>query len=195
MAEFKPYVSGVEVKGFTIINFFINSMRRDKEYRINVLAKHGIVNPKEDEFYPIESFLGAIKEIYETQGEINTYLMGLSGIRAMELPPVSLKEMLMGMNVVHHTHHRLNGKIMFDPAAGEFTEGAGSYELLEFNEKERFALIRMSTFYAAKNEEGVLMGVLEKFKPADSKFIEVKEDISKPRKTEGGDSTTFILRW
>jgi hypothetical protein len=195
MAEFKAYLPGVEVKGFTIINFLINSMRRDKEYRVKVLEKHGIINPKEDEFYPIEPFLGAIKEVYDTQGEINTYLMGLSGIRSMQLPPVSLKDMLLGMNVVHHTHHRLNGKIMFDEATGEFTAGAGAYELLEFNEKERFARIRMSTFYAAKNEEGVLMGVLEKYKPADSKFIEVKEDITQPRKSQGGDSTTFILRW
>jgi hypothetical protein len=71
----------------------------------------------------------------------------------------------------------------------------GGIELLEFDEVKRKAVIVSNTTYPTKTEEGVLTARLQLYRPEDSDIYDVKEDITKERKSQGADSTTFLLRW
>ena len=67
--------------------------------------------------------------------------------------------------------------------------------MTEFNEEERSAVMVCDNPYISKIDEGVITGLLRKCKPEDSVYLEVKLDLTKETRTNGGDSCTFLLRW
>jgi hypothetical protein len=195
MAQFISYNPNIEVAGVYVFSF-INSMRRDIEYRQDVLARHGIVAHKDHIWYPLQAFLDAMKEIGETTGEMNLFIMGLSAIKNTPiLANTNLKDVLAMTNNRIHSLHRLDGKPMYNAATGEKLEGLGNLVLTEFDDINGTATITSDSPYPSKTEEGVFTGRLQQYKPTNSEFHQVKEDITQPRKSQGGDSTTFILRW
>lgn len=195
MAQFISYNPNIEVAGVYVFSF-INSMRRDIEYRQDVLARHGIVAQKDHVWYPLQAFLDAMKEIGETTGEMNLFIMGLSAIKNTPiLANTNLKDVLAMTNNRIHSLHRLDGKPMYNAATGEKLEGLGNLVLTEFDDINGTATITSNSPYPSKTEEGVFTGRLQQYKPTNSEFHQVKEDITKPRKSQGDESTTFILRW
>jgi hypothetical protein len=195
MAQFISYNPNIEVAGVYVFSF-INSMRRDIEYRQDVLARHGIVAHKDHIWYPLQAFLDAMKEIGETTGEMNLFIMGLSAIKNTPiLANTNLKDVLAMTNNRIHSLHRLDGKPMYNAATGEKLEGLGNLVLTEFDDINGTATITSDSPYPSKTEEGVFTGRLQQYKPTNSEFHQVKEDITKPRKSQGDESTTFMLRW
>ena len=195
MAQFISYNPNIEVAGVYVFSF-INAMRRDIEYRQEVLAKHNIIAHKDNTWYPLQAFLNAMKEIGDTTGEMNLFIMGLSAIKNTPiLDNTNLKEVLAMTNNRIHALHRLEGKLMYNPTTGEKLEGLGNIILTEFDDNNGIATITSDSPYPSKTEEGVFTGRLQQYKPINSEFHQVKEDITKPRKSQGDDSTTFILRW
>jgi hypothetical protein len=195
MAQFISYNPNIEVAGVYVFSF-INSMRRDIEYRQDVLARHGIVAYKDHIWYPLQAFLDAMKEIGDTTGEMNLFIMGLSAIKNTPiLANTNLKDVLAMTNNRIHSLHRLDGKPMYNAATGEKLEGLGNLVLTEFDDINGTATITSDSPYPSKTEEGVFTGRLQQYKPTNSEFHQVKEDITKPRKSQGDESTTFMLRW
>lgn len=192
MVEYNPKV---EVSGGTILGF-INCMRKGKEKRTIMLEKHGITNPQVDEWYSYQKLIDAQKEIGETVGEMNLFLIGSKTAETARLPPIAnLEEALKLMNIGYLMSHCLNGKTMFNPEDGTFTEGIGSYHLEEYSAESRSATVVCRNPYSSKMQEGVLLGMVRRFKPIDSEFQEVKLDLNKETRTTGGDSCTYLLNW
>jgi hypothetical protein len=194
MAQFVPYVSGITVAAYSV-SIFIGSMGRNKIDRMAILEKHGIATLENDKWYPYEQYLGAIKEIAQTVGEMNLYLMGIASVKNTPYRlGETLQEALSNLNGLVHMQHRLNGVDMFNQQTGEMLPGLGEFALKEFDAQNRRAVVVTSTAYSSKTEEGALFAMAQIYEP-NSKFLTVKEDITKPRKTQGGDSTTFLICW
>ena len=196
MALYKSYHPDVEVTA-EIVLLFVNSVRRGKEKRFAILEKHGIVNPKPGEWHNFQSFLTSLEEISRNVGDMNTFLLGSKGIEAsaLTLPPMNnLKEALSLLNVGYHMNYRLNGEITFDPETGKMIDVIGNFELIEFSDEERIAKMISSTPYG-HDERGYIDAFVRSYSPNDAVYHEVKEDITRERKSEGADSTTYIIRW
>lgn len=196
MAEFISYNPDIEVAGLYVFSI-INAMKRGIELRQSILAKHGIVAKEEpNTYYSFQAFLNAMKEIADTTGEMNLFIMGISAVKNSPIQAnISLREVLAQTNKRLHSLHRLNGQSMYNEATDTIVEGLGDMELLEFDELNKTAVVVSTTPYPTKTEEGVFTARLQLYRPKDSDIYDVKEDITKPRKSQGADSTTFLLRW
>jgi len=194
MAEFIAFNPDVEVYGQTIYGF-VNCMESGKDKRLAILAQHGIaLNP--DDWYNQQKWLNAFKEIAESVGEMNLFLIGLAIIETAQFPPVrSMEEGLGVLDVVYHMNHRLNGEVMFNPNNGQILEGIGHYSLISYHAEERTAVMVCNNPYPSKFDEGIISAVCNKFKPSNVQKISVKIDISKERRTKGGEPCTYIISW
>ncbi len=194
MAEFIAFNPEVEVNGQTVFAF-INSMKRGQAKRKEILVKHGI-DPVEGAWYPQQKWLDAFKEVAESVGDMNLFLIGVAIIENAQFPPINnLKEGLGSIDVAYHMNHRLNGEVMFNPENGQMLDGIGHYTLVDFNESERTAVMLCNNPYPSKFDEGIIVGVGRKFQPADSQGVKVKVDVDKERRTKGGDSCTYLISW
>lgn len=194
MAEFIAFNDAVEVNSRTILSF-VNSTRRGKEKRTEMLKKNGIALDN-TEWYPVQLWLDAFKDLSDNIGEINLFLIGRAIIENAEFPPMEgLQDALASIDFAYHMNHRINGEVMFNPETGKMLEGIGHYSLVSFDAAGRKAIMECKNPYPSKFDQGIIDKVTELFKPADSKSYEVKIDITKERRTQGAESCTYLIRW
>ena len=194
MAQFVSFYPDVEVDGGTVLAF-LNSMKRGQETRQAILAKHNII-AQEGLWYSQQAWLNAFKEVADTLGEMNLFLMGVAIIESAKFPPMrGLEDALRSIDIAYHMNHRLHGEIMFNPNTGAILEGIGHYTLVAFDEKNRQAVYNCNNPYPSKFDEGIITEIVRRFKPADSTKHEVKLDISKERRSQGADSCTYVITW
>ena len=193
MAQFVAINENVEVNRQTVLSI-VNSMEKNKDNRLEILLQNGI-NPEEKEWFNQQKWLNAFKTISDKLGEMNLFLIGKAIIDNAKFPPIkNLEEGLNSIDVAYHMNHRINGKVMFDPVTGKMLEGIGHYKLIEFNEKERKAIMVCDNPYPSKFDEGIITQIVRKFKPTGSREL-IKLDTSKGSRKSGGDSCTFIITW
>lgn len=194
MAQFVSFNAEVEVDGGTVLAF-VNSMKRGQETRLSILQKHGL-QPQIGGWYPQQLWLDAFKEVADTMGDMNLFLIGSAIIENAKFPPMrDLEEALRSIDIAYHMNHRLHGQVMFDPATGTMLEGIGHYTLLSFDGAARRALYKCENPYPSKFDEGIISEIVRRFRPSDSTRHEVKIDITQPRRAQGADSCTYIISW
>ncbi|MCH2044847.1 MAG: hypothetical protein MK212_12080 [Saprospiraceae bacterium] len=194
MAEFVAFNPAVKAKGLNILGF-ITCMRRGQEHRRKILKKSGI-DPQPDSWYPMQFWLNAFKGLSQEIGELNLFLMGKKIIDSAEFPPVKdLEQALDSINIAYHMNHQVDGETMFNSETGQMLDGIGYYKLISFNEVRRKAVMKCKNPYPSKFDEGLIAKIVEKFRPVDSNFYEVKIDITKERRSKGGDSCTYLINW
>ena len=66
MAEFKSFSSGVEVTGEVLMAFLAGFPQEFRSSGLLILDKHGLSDPKPKNFYPLQRFLDAMKEMSDT---------------------------------------------------------------------------------------------------------------------------------
>lgn len=185
----------LEISGALIMSF-VHAVKRGVEARLAVLARHGIVDPTADGWYSMQKNLDAIREIHETVGEMTLVAMGRDVMLNYPFPPFvnDLRTVFeMQCNPISMLPFYRLPDIQL---TAEMLEGLiGGARLLEFDPVKRRAVIRLNSVLPHRSMEGYINGLVERFKPADSTFYEVKEDITQERQSEGGDSTTFLIRW
>ena len=186
-------LSPFEVSAQTM-HSFLNSMRRGKELRANILKKYGLLESKE--WFPLQDWLDAFHKITERLGEMNLFLTGIAIINIERFPPLhSLKEAYIAVNTTYHLSHRCNGKIMYDATSGKTLDGIGNFQIVSYDEAKREAIIKSDSPYPSKFEEGILYELTKKFKPDPTRAHLIKLDITKERRDKGGRSCTFIINW
>jgi len=194
MAQFIAFNPDAEVDGGTVLSF-VNSMRRGQEIRQAILAKHNIV-AQEGKWYSQQLWLDAFKEVAETLGEMNLFLIGTAIIENAKFPPMrGLEDALNAIDVAYHMNHRLHGQVMFDPNNGTMLEGIGHYTLVSYDAQRRSAVYNCNNPYPSKFDEGIITEVVRRFKPADSTKHEVKLDVTQDRRATGGESCTYLITW
>ena len=193
MAQFVAINNKVEVNRQTVLSI-VNSMDKSKDVRLDILLKNGI-NPDESEWFNQQKWLNAFRDISVSLGEMNLFLIGKAIVTNAKFPPIKdLEEGLRSINIAYHMNHRVNGKIMFDSATGEITEGIGDYQLIEFDEKVKRAVMKCSNPYPSKFDEGIIVQVVRRFKSSGS-IENIRLDLSKESRIRGGNSCTFSISW
>ena len=195
MQKYIAPIPGVEISGDAILGF-INCMRKGKDKRRDILKNNGIINPEAGGWYDYQGYLNSQKEIHQTIGEMNLFLIGAKTTESAMLPPIdNLKEALSLVNIAAHMNIRLNGEVTFNPETGVMLDGVGDYLLADFNEKERSAVMVSTYPTSSKFDQGIFTAFVYKYKPLDSTAYEVELDLSKETRATGGDSCTYLVKW
>lgn len=169
----------VEVNGETIYSV-IDGMGAFQSTAIKILDENGIVNPEPGKWFSQQSWLNAFKSISEKIGNATLYSIGQRIPENAKFPPEinDIHKALEAINVAYHMNHR-NGII-----------GDYKYE----KTSERSAKIVCTNPYPDEFDRGIISQMGKKFQPAGA-FVKVNIDESKPTRTKGGDSSTFLITW
>lgn len=192
MAEYKTFEPGIEAGGNALPIVALGAL--SKQRKNEIIEKYGL-STEEGAWNDLQSLLDAMKEISDSIGEMNLFMIGKEVMEGAAFPPMDgLESALRSIDVAYHMNHRKNKKPMFDPATGQMTEGIGHYELIRFDDANREAFLVCHTPYPSKFEEGLIVQIARTFKPEGS-FLKVQLDTTKETRREGGERCTFKITW
>ncbi len=179
MAMFKAFSDGVEVNGETVLSVVNGSPV--KEFTLDILAKNGIKEPKEGQWYSQQTWLNVFKIISDEIGPTLLYSIGHS-IRNSAIFPAginTIEKALASIDVAYHMNHR-NGDI-------------GSYKF-EMDGKKRGKMICENP-YPCEFDSGLIAGIAEKFKPQGSLFVVVEHMPQVPCRKNGDNACGYTISW
>lgn len=194
MGSYKAFEENVEVNGQTVLSV-VDGIGVFKDRAYDILKRHGIENIEPEKWYPQQSWLDAFKEIADSTGEFTLNSIGKKIPENAEFPPEidDIEKALAAIDVAFHINHRINGKVMFNPETGEMLEGIGHYHFEKTGDNE--ARMVCDNAYPSDFDRGIIEAMARKFKPADSAFVSVRLDKTRPTRKEGADSCTFLVSW
>lgn len=185
MAEFKAYERGVEVLGEVLAAFIAGFPKGTEKMGLAILERHGIKDPRLGQWYPLQSFLDAMKEISNKFGGHLLSRIGEQIAINAVLPPGldSLEKCLGSIDVAYHMNHR----------GGEI----GHYNYTQEDSQGGLQRAKMvcPNCYPCVFDFGVIEGFSQRFKPAEAVGIVVRHDDSQPCRRKGDDSCTYIISW
>lgn len=182
MAEFKAIAPGVEVNGETVLSV-VNAMKGFEDLALDILKNNGIDNPKPGHWYLQQSWLNAFKEIAEKLGVSTLLNIGKAIPENAQFPPEidSLQKGLSLIDMAYHMNHR-GGDI-------------GYYKLIDYSDEKKQAIMECNNPYPSHFDKGIIICFARKFKPVGAISISVDLDETKPTRTNGADSCTYIIKW
>ena len=183
MSQFVADSQYAEVRS-DFIDKIVNVMEIGKEFRIKIVEAHGVdLNEasKEDSWIKLQMLLDIYKEILNRVGERTLFMIGtISGFENW-LETLNLKEGLLNLNTVCKQLHR--------------SSFAHWWFVNTYDSTKRYASISSKSPYPSELERGMLMAILRKLRPMDSSKYTVEIDTTSEDKKNGGNSTTYILKW
>lgn len=190
MPQFKAINPQVEVNGQTIYSV-MHGLKAFKEIAEEILADNGLVDVQADGWYLQQAWLDSFKTIAEEIGENTLFNIGKSIPDNAKFPPgiETIEQGLSLIDVAYHMNHRLNGKIMFDPATGAKAEGIGSYNFVPTGPNS--GKVYCPNPYPCDFDRGIVTAMARKFKP----LAEVKLDETVESRKKGGESSTYLVTW
>ncbi len=177
-----PYDEKGEVLGDAILEF-LNYTFDFKNAAQEILEKYGIKDPNRGEWYPLKAWLEAFGEISEKMGPTTLCILGTRIFENMKWPSGidGLQKGLESLDATYHSYHR-NGKI-------------GNYKLLGYDSEKREAKILSDTPYLCDFERGIVMSVVNKFKPNDAGRIWVVHENLRSCRKRGLNNCTYLIKW
>ena len=193
MAEYKVFENNIEAGGNELPIVALGALGKLRKQE--VIKKYGL-QTQEGAWNNLQSLLDAMKEISDTVGEMNLFLIGKEVIEGAAFPPMDgLESALKSIDVAYHMNHRKSGATMFDPSSGKMTEGIGHYELAKFDSEKKEAVMICHTPYPSKFEEGLITQIVRMFRPKGSLLPRVELDTKKETRRNGGERCTFNIYW
>lgn len=191
MTQFVAFRPDVEVYGAVVLSV-VDGMGDFTSTALKILAQHGIKKPQPDQWYPQQNWLDAFKTISEKIGPLTLFAIGKKIPEQVEWPPWmdTIDKALGALDLNYHLHHRINGEPLFNPENGQMTEGIGHYRFTGLKGPNSAEMV-CDNPYPSEFDRGIITTLCRRFKPAS----EVKLDKSKPTRTEGADSCTYIIEW
>jgi hypothetical protein len=185
MAEFRSFADSVEVMGGVIVAFVSGFPKGTEQVGLKILEKYGLKGPMEAEWYLLQPFLDAMKEISDKIGPHLLSRIGEGVAENVQLPPGldSLEKCMGSVDAAYHMNHR-GGEIGSYQYSDEGTEGG-----------LRRAKMVCANPYPCAFDWGVLEGFAVRFKPADAAGIVVRHDDSQPCRKNGSQSCTYLISW
>lgn len=183
MAQFIPFDNNVEVRGETVLSV-CNGVEDFFKFEINkILIQNNIIDPQPAKWYKQEDWLNTFKDIENKFGEYMLYKIGKAIPQNAIFPEgiKNLKKALESINIAYQNNHR-NGEI-------------GYYKLLYFDEEKKIGEMECKNPYPCHFDRGIITKIVEKFKPKDSKNIEVSLNVEKENRLAGGDVSYYIIKW
>ncbi len=191
MAQYKAFEKGIFVNGQTILSF-ANGMGRYKELGLEILADYGLKDIVENNWYPMQAWLDAFKNIADEIGDATLFDIGVAIPDSADFPPkiAGIEEGLQAIDIAYHLNHSKNGKDpMYNNETGEMQEGIGHYFFEKLSPNS--AKIIGDNPYPCEFDKGIITAMAHKFNPA----AEVTTDNSVENRKSGGKTSTYIIKW
>ncbi len=176
MAQFVTFDRNVEVNGATIMSV-VNGMGTFKEKGKKILEQHGLKDIQPEGWYPQQAWLDAFKAIAENYGEKTLESIGKAIPTSAKFPPDvdDIHKAIASIDKAYHMNHR-NGEI-------------GYYRYTQVSENS--GVVECKNPYPSAFDRGIILGMARRLKPG----ARISLDTSKPTRTSGADSCTFIVQW
>jgi hypothetical protein len=184
MAQFKSYSPDVEVLGESVQAFIEGFPAGLADVGKQILGKHGINNAEPGKYYPLQSWLDAMKEVADTMGTSILRRIGEEIANNAKLPP--------GLDTLEQFLEVIDQAYQMNYKGGEIGHYDYSYEG-ENSGLKRGKLVISSPFPCAY-DWGVLEGFATRLKPSGSDVV-VSQDETQPKRSEGADSSTYLVSW
>ena len=179
MTQFKAIDPKVEVSGAAVLSV-VEGMEAFKGTALDILAKHGIVDPKKEGWYLQQSWLDAFREISDGIGPATLRRIG-SKIPETALWPPEIKTMedaLASIDVAYHMNHQ-KGDI-------------GHYRFEKSGKRSGWFLC--DNPYPCAFDFGIIKATAYRFSAKDAIPV-VKHDDTQPCRQKGGESCTYLISW
>jgi len=193
MTQFIAINKDVEVNKQTVLSV-VEAIGEERGQRLNILIKNGI-DIERKEWFSQQKWLDSFKDIAISLGDTNLFLIGKAIIDNAIFPPIkNLEEGLRMIDFAYHMNHRLNSQVMYDEATGNMIDGIGHYNLVEFNWKNKTAVMVCDNPYPSKFDEGIIAQIVSMHKPTGA-IEKVSLDLSKETRTRGANTCTYKISW
>lgn len=194
MTMFVAMNPGAEVNSETVSSI-LAGMGVYKTKATAILAAHGITDLKPGLWYRQQNWLDAFKEISDTLGAATLSMIGQKIPESAKFPPQidSFEKAMSAIDVAYHMNHRINGKVLFDPATGKMQEGIGHYTFSLGSGKE--AKMVCDNPYPCDFDRGIIEGMIKRFKPAGSIMVKVQHNDAAPCRKKGARSCEYNIKW
>ncbi|HXK12529.1 MAG TPA: hypothetical protein VMT70_23030 [Vicinamibacteria bacterium] len=192
--QFEAFATNVEVNGETVWSI-VDGMGAFRQTALNILAEHGIVDPRPGQWYSQQSWLEAFRTISDRVGGNTLYAIGRKIPENAQFPPqiTDIRAALRSIDVAYHMNHRRGGEVLFDPATGRMLEGIGHYRYEEADER-RLRVIGVNP-YPCEFDRGIVTAVAGRFRPAGVPFLDVVHRDDQPCRRRKGESCTYEVAW
>jgi hypothetical protein len=192
MAEFVAFTPGVEVNGQTVLSVVEGCAI--KKSALRHLSKNGIVDPEPGKWYSQQAWLDAFRSIATEVGHNTLLLIGRKIPENAAWPPqvIDIHGALASIDIAYHMNHRINGKVLFDPATGVLTEGIGHYGYRKID--DHTARMVCHNPYPCDFDRGIIESAANKFKAAGFRVTVVHDDQAHCRKT-GAAECSYTVSW
>jgi len=179
MAQFCALVPGVEVSGAAVLSV-VRGMAVFEDMALGILATHGIVAPKEAEWYPQQAWLDAFRDISERIGGSTVKAIGRSIPSTAFWPPDvdSIEKALFSIDVAYHMNHR----------GGEI----GHYSFVQTAPQS--GTMVCGNPYPCQFDLGLIEATAKKFAPRGVAPL-VRHDDTQECRNNGGESCTYHITW
>ncbi|MEM6793264.1 MAG: hypothetical protein AAF725_04750 [Acidobacteriota bacterium] len=169
---------GVEVRGAVVLAV-VEVMGAFRSVALGILEKNGIVDPQENRWYPLRSWLSSFDSIVKDVGPNTLHQIGRQVAMSGPVPPeiASLQDAFQALDDAYYSQHR-GGEI------GHFHYiGTG----------ERTGTLVCSTPYPSDFDRGIISALAERFEPHS--LVDVRLDPASETRGAGGTSCTYLVSW
>lgn len=180
MTQFQAISPNAEVNGETVLSI-VAGMGAFKHKALELLAAAGIPDPAPGKWYRQQSWLDAFKAIADSVGANTLFVIGQKIPENAQFPPQidSLEAALGAIDVAYHMNHR-HGEI-------------GHYHFRKLAERD--LQVVGDNPYPCDFDRGIVAAMAKRFRPADSKYLEIAHDEKAPCRKKGASSCTYRVTW
>lgn len=194
MAQFVAFEPGIEVNGETVWSV-VDGMGAFRQTALQILAIHGIRDPKPGQWYSQQAWLDAFRTIAQEVGSNTLFAIGRKIPENAQFPP-HITDIYMAMpsiDVAYHMNHRRGGKAMFDATTGKMTDGIGHYAYERVSERRLRVVCRNP--YPCEFDRGIVSAIAQRFRPADAVVLETVHRDDQPCRRKSAESCTYEVTW
>jgi hypothetical protein len=180
MAEFVSFSPRVEVLGQAVLSI-MGGMELIKQRALRILGENGISSLEPNRWYPQQNVLNALKLIFEKIGPSTVRTIGRKIPETAEFPPFidSIEKALASIDMAYRMNHR-------------GAEWMGAYRLKPI--RPRQVALECENPYPCDMDLGLIEGMADRFRPADSVRIKVEHDPGGCRR-KGAEACTYHVSW
>jgi hypothetical protein len=197
--QYRPFESGIDVLGQAVY-VLVDGLSASRKVPSKILVEEGIGQLDADGlvvlepggWYSMDAYLRAFERLSSTVGEGGLFAIGARVPENAVFPGwvSDIESAIRSVDIAFHMNHRKSGVVMFDANTGHMTEGIGHYGYRRLR-GERAIVSECNNPYPCAFDKGILASMARKF--AGSSVV--RHDDSKPCRTKGEDSCTYIVTW
>ncbi len=196
--QFQPFEEGIEVNGQTVYAIVDGLGAFQSLAKKHLLAQGigeesgGQLAIKASAWYPQAAWLKAFESIANAIGESTLFKIGEAIPRNAQFPPsvTDIRSAIASVDVAYHLNHRKNGRVLFDEATGQMSEGIGHYGYEAVEERSEIRSTCTNP-YPCAFDRGILTSMARRFERG-AQVTHAEDGVCR---SHGGESCTYTVSW